>query len=390
MTAHPCAALVQAVYGRILIWNDLRVAMEVSKGKRVFVGLSGGVDSSVAALLLKEQGYHVEGLFMKNWEDDDTEGYCSAAEDLRDAQAVADRIDIPLHRVNFATEYWDRVFKYFLAEYQSGRTPNPDVLCNREIKFKAFLEYALSLGADCIATGHYARINRGPDRAHLLQGVDTDKDQTYFLYMLGQPQLTPSLFPLGSLRKSEVRRLAKQAGFPNHKKKDSTGICFIGERKFREFLSRYLPANPGPMETPEGETVGQHQGLMYYTLGQRQGLGIGGRTGAKASPWFVISKKLGRNALIVAQDHDHPLLLHRGLSAGQLHWVSGNAPTAPLTCSARIRYRQPMQACKIESYEQNRCQVRFNHPQRAITPGQSVVFYLGQECLGGGVIEGIA
>ena len=356
-------------------------------GKRVFVGLSGGVDSSVAALLLKQQGYRVDGLFMKNWEDDDTEDYCSAAEDLRDAQAVADRIDIPLHRINFATEYWDRVFEYFLAEYQSGRTPNPDVLCNREIKFKAFLDYALSLGADCIATGHYARIHRDAQGSRLLEGLDADKDQTYFLYMLGQQQLNRSLFPLAALKKSDVRRLAAQAGLPNHRKKDSTGICFIGERKFRDFLARYLPANPGPVETPQGETIGQHQGLMYYTLGQRQGLGIGGRSGAKAAPWFVVGKALDRNVLVVAQEHDHPLLLHRGLSAGQLHWVSGSRPAPPLACSARIRYRQPLQACQVTFCGQDGCQVLFERPQRAITPGQSVVFYLGQECLGGGVIE---
>ena len=362
-------------------------AKETTNGKCVFVGLSGGVDSSVAALLLKEQGYRVEGLFMKNWEEDDTEDYCSAAEDLRDAQAVADRIGIPLHRINFAAEYWDRVFKYFLAEYEAGRTPNPDVLCNREIKFKAFLDYALSRGADCIATGHYARICRDPDTARLLQGVDADKDQTYFLYMLGQAQITRSLFPLGALRKAEVRRLAEQAGLPNHGKKDSTGICFIGERRFRKFLGRYLPANPGPIETPEGRQLGQHHGLMYYTFGQRQGLGIGGQRGARAAPWFVVGKALDRNALIVAQEHHHPLLMHRGLTAGQLHWVSGSAPGVPLACSARIRYRQPLQACTVVSCANNHCQITFDRPQRAITPGQSAVLYLGDECLGGGVIE---
>ncbi len=366
--------------------NANRAAKEVISGRRVFVGLSGGVDSSVAALLLKEQGYRVEGLFMKNWEEDDTEDYCSAAEDLHDAQAVAAQIGIPLHKVNFAAEYWDRVFTYFLAEYQAGRTPNPDVLCNREIKFRAFLDYALSLGADHIATGHYARIRRGPD-TRLLRGIDTHKDQTYFLYMLGQDQLSRSLFPLGALRKAEVRRLAEQAGFPNHGKKDSTGICFIGERKFREFLGRYLPANPGPIETPEGKNLGRHQGLMYYTLGQRQGLGIVGQRGARPAPWFVVDKALDRNALIVAQDHDHPLLMHQGLTAGQLHWVAGSPPAAPLSCSARIRYRQPLQACKLVSNAHERCQIRFDRPQRAITPGQSVVLYVGEECLGGGVIE---
>ena len=351
------------------------------------VGLSGGVDSAVAALLLKRQGYQVEGLFMKNWEEDDSAEYCSAAEDLHDAQAVADLLQIPLHTINFSAEYWDRVFEYFLAEYRVGRTPNPDVLCNREIKFKAFLDHALSLGAAGIATGHYARSTREADGIHMRRARDENKDQTYFLYMLGQQQLSSSRFPLGELEKHQVRELAKQAGFPNHGKKDSTGICFIGERKFSEFLSRYLPANPGHMETPDGSRVGDHQGLMYYTLGQRKGLGIGGRAGAEDEPWFVLKKDLGRNVLIVAQGHNHPLLLKQGLQASQLHWVSGHAPALPLRCLARIRHRQPLQQCELSPLQDKGLQVHFQQPQRAVTPGQSVVFYLADDCLGGGIIE---
>ncbi|MFC1602462.1 tRNA 2-thiouridine(34) synthase MnmA [Pseudomonadota bacterium] len=355
---------------------------------RVIVGMSGGVDSSVAALMLKEQGWAVEGLFMKNWEQDDTTEYCSAEEDLKDAQAVADHLNIPLNSVNFSAEYWDSVFESFLTEYKAGRTPNPDVLCNREIKFKAFLDYALTLGADYIATGHYARTVQKPDGVRMQRGIDEGKDQTYFLYMLGQPQLRHSLFPLGNLLKSEVRAIAKEAGFLNHKKKDSTGICFIGERKFSDFLSQYLAPNPGPIETPEGKYIGEHQGLMHYTLGQRKGLGIGGQPGASEAPWFVVRKDIRRNRLLVAQQHDHPLLLSNGLKASQLHWVSGLAPQeTPFTCTARIRHRQPLQACTITHLESGICQVHFEHNQRAITPGQSIVFYLDNDCLGGGIIE---
>ncbi len=354
---------------------------------KVIVGMSGGVDSSVAALLLQQQGWEVEGLFMKNWEEDDHEGYCAAAEDLRDAQAVADLLGIRLHSVNFSAEYWDRVFAHFLAEYRAGRTPNPDILCNREIKFRAFLEHALGLGAGCIATGHYARVTLEPDGAHLRQAADKDKDQTYFLYLLDQQPLLHTRFPLGELQKQEVRILAKQAGFPNHKKKDSTGICFIGERRFREFLSRYLPAQPGPIQTPEGELIGEHQGMMYYTLGQRKGLGIGGRADGEESPWFVVDKDLKRNTLIVAQHHDHPLLMKTGLIGSQLHWIAGHSPALPLTCRARIRHRQPLQECIVEAMTADRCRVRFSVPQRAVTPGQSIVFYLEEECLGGAVIE---
>jgi len=354
----------------------------------VMVGLSGGVDSAVAALLLLEQGFQVQGLFMKNWEEDDREDYCSAAADFADAQAVADTLGIALRGVNFSAEYWERVFDHFLTEYRAGRTPNPDVLCNREIKFKAFLDYARELGAERIATGHYARSTREADGWHLRCAEDPDKDQTYFLYTLGQRPLQRSLFPLGGLRKAQVRRLAREAGLPNHAKKDSTGICFIGERRFRDFLSRYLPATPGPIETPDGRTVGTHHGLMYYTLGQRKGMGIGGRSDAGEAPWFVAAKDLERNVLIVAQGHDHPLLLHPGLEASQLHWVSGAPPgPVPYRCGARIRHRQPLQPCSIVDLDGERCRVRFGQPQWALAPGQSVVFYRDEDCLGGGVIE---
>ncbi len=355
--------------------------------EKIIVGMSGGVDSSVAALLLIQQGYEVEGLFMKNWEEDDTQEYCSATVDLADAQLVADRLGIHLHTVNFSGEYWDHVFEYFLAEYRAGRTPNPDVLCNREIKFKAFLDYALQLGADGIATGHYARIDRQDERLRLWLARDENKDQTYFLYMLGQEQLRRSRFPLGDLKKPAVRKIAEQAGLPNHKKKDSTGICFIGERKFSEFISRYLPASPGQMVTPEGAVVGEHQGLMYYTTGQRKGLGIGGRADSETVPWFVIDKNLETNQLIVAQGHDHPLLLKQGLRASQLHWIAGSPPSLPLTCQARIRHRQPLQACTLSPLENGHLQALFGQKQRAVTAGQSIVFYQDQTCLGGGIIE---
>lgn len=354
------------------------------KGK-VIIGLSGGVDSSVAALLLKEQGWQVEGLFMKNWEEDDREGYCAAAEDLADARQVAETLEIPLHAVNFAGEYWDRVFQYFLEEYRAGRTPNPDVLCNREIKFRAFLERALELGADFIATGHYARLSEGRPR-RLLQAADANKDQTYFLYMVPQQALQKTLFPLGGLTKPEVRRLAEEAGFATARKKDSTGICFIGERRFRDFLQQYLPANPGPMVTPEGDVIGEHLGLMYYTLGQRQGLGIGGVAGYDESPWFVVAKELEQNRLVVAQGHDHPLLYRQTLEAEQLHWPAGAPPAGRFTCQARCRHRQPLQACEVELRGET-MQITFQRPQRAITPGQSVVLYHDGECLGGGIIR---
>ncbi len=354
---------------------------------KVIVGMSGGVDSSVSALLLQQQGYHVEGLFMKNWEEDDSEEYCSATEDVADAQGVCDHLGIKLHRVNFAAEYWDRVFEYFLAEYKAGRTPNPDILCNKEVKFRAFLDYAQMLGANCIATGHYARIHQHGDAYQLRKGLDNNKDQSYFLYTLGQQQLKHSLFPVGELEKPQVRALAAEHGFDNHNKKDSTGICFIGERKFKDFLQRYLPAQPGPIKTPEGNTLGQHQGLMYYTLGQRKGIGIGGQHDAAEDAWYVLQKDLSDNTLIVGQGHAHPLLLREALTCQQLHWVDDIAPHMPLQCVAKTRYRQPDQACEISHIDDDCYHVQFKQAQRAITPGQSVVFYDGEVCLGGGVIQ---
>ncbi|MBK8638519.1 MAG: tRNA 2-thiouridine(34) synthase MnmA [Chromatiaceae bacterium] len=354
----------------------------------VMVGLSGGVDSSVAALLLLEQGHRVEGLFMKNWEEDDAAGYCAAAADLRDAMAVATRLGIPLGTVNFATEYWDRVFSDFLAEYQANRTPNPDVLCNREIKFRAFLDHALTLGLQRIATGHYARLTEDTRGYHLCLSRDADKDQTYFLHLLDQEQLAHALFPLGELNKQEVRALARRAGLANAAKKDSTGICFIGERRFKDFLTRYVPPNPGPIETPEGQCLGEHPGLAYFTLGQRQGLGIGGQAGGLEAPWFVAAKDATRNSLIVVQGHDHPLLFSRRLIASRLHWISGQPPRdPPFACQARLRHRQALQTCRIEDLSGDRARLSFVQPQRAVTPGQSAVIYLGEECLGGGIIE---
>jgi len=356
--------------------------------QRVFVGLSGGVDSAVAACLLRDAGHAVEGVFMKNWEEDDTAEHCSAAADLAAAQAVAAHLDIPLRAVNFATEYWDRVFAHFLAEYRAGRTPNPDVLCNREIKFRAFLDYALAQGAAAIATGHYARRAERPDGVHLLQAADPDKDQTYFLHTLDQSQLRPALFPLGELTKTAVRAIAQARGLPNHARRDSTGICFIGERRFRDFLQRYLPAQPGDIATPEGRVVGRHEGLMYYTLGQRHGIRLGGVRGAADEPWFVVGKDLPSNTLVVAQGHDHPLLLSRELVATQLSWVLGSPPATRFDCLARCRHRQPLQACAVRLDDAGAAAtVHFAAAQRAVTPGQSVVFYRDGDCLGGGVIE---
>jgi tRNA-specific 2-thiouridylase len=353
---------------------------------KVIVGLSGGVDSAVAALLLRQQGHAVTAVFMKNWDEDDEAGYCPAAADLADARDIAARLDIELATVSFSAEYWDRVFRHFLDEYAAGRTPSPDIVCNREIKFRAFLDYALTAGADYIATGHYARIARQP-AVRLLQGVDVHKDQTYFLHTLTQAQLGRSLFPLGDFRKPEVRRLAREAGFPNHDKKDSTGICFIGERRFDEFLARYLKTEPGEIRTLDGTVVGEHNGVMFYTLGQRQGLGIGGRHGGSGEPWYVIDKDMVHNILVVAQGVDHPALFKKGLRASSLHWISGQAPSPPFVCMARIRHQQPLQACTLLSLTGRQGCVEFAQPQRAVTPGQSVVLYRGEECLGGGIIE---
>ncbi len=353
----------------------------------VVVGLSGGVDSSVAAMRLLEQGHAVRGVFMKNWEGDDTEDHCAAEADLADARAVSEALGIPLQAVNFADQYWERVFEYFLREYRAGRTPNPDILCNREIKFRAFLEYALSLGAEKIATGHYARIGREGDRYTLLRGLDSGKDQSYFLYTLGQEQLARSLFPVGELEKPRVRELAAERGLVTSAKKDSTGICFIGERHFRDFLKRYIPARPGEIRTPEGMRLGRHEGLMYYTLGQRQGLGIGGVRGHEGATWYVAGKDLGANVLWVVPGHDHPLLFSRELRAIELHWVAGEPPALPARLTAKTRYRQADVPCRIEAIEDGTARVRFDEPQWAVTPGQSVVFYDGQKCLGGGIID---
>lgn len=358
-----------------------------AKLKKIIVGMSGGVDSSVTALLLQQEGHQVQGVFMQNWEEDlSGDSFCTASQDLKDVEAVCSRLNISFHTVRFAREYWDRVFQHFLNEYAAGRTPNPDILCNQEIKFKAFLDYAIAQGADYIATGHYARIHYENGHYYLLKGSDLSKDQSYFLYTLQQSQLARSLFPLGELAKSEVRRMACDAGLVNHAKKDSTGICFIGERKFRTFLSEYLLARPGVIETIDGAVLGTHQGLMFYTLGQRQGLGIGGRREAQAAPWYVIDKDVARNALIVGQSHDHPNLLKRFLRCGQLHWVAGSQPQFPLRCAAKTRYRQIDAICVVRE-SGNGCDVEFDQPQWAITPGQSVVFYQGEICLGGGVIE---
>ena len=362
--------------------------MTISSRGTVVVGLSGGVDSSVSAWLLKQQGYTVVGLFMKNWEDDDDSEYCSTRQDWLDAASVADRIGIDIEAVNFAAEYKERVFAEFLREYAAGRTPNPDVLCNAEIKFKAFLDHAMRLGADRIATGHYARVRETDRGFELLRGLDTSKDQSYFLHRLNQAQLSRTLFPVGELHKTEVRAIAADIGLHNARKKDSTGICFIGERPFRDFLNRYLPTQPGPMKTPEGKTVGQHIGLAFYTLGQRKGIGLGGSQSGNGEPWFVAAKDLESNQLIVVQGHDHPLLQSRQLRALSASWVSGSAPhDADRSLGAKTRYRQTDAACHYVGQEAERFSLAFDSPQWAVTPGQSAVLYDGEVCLGGGIIE---
>jgi tRNA-specific 2-thiouridylase len=356
-------------------------------GKRVIVGMSGGVDSSVAALLLKQQGYEVSGLFMKNWEDDDTGEYCASREDLVEAVAAAERIGMEIDVVNFSNEYKERVFSDFLSEYRSGRTPNPDVLCNAEIKFKAFLDHALGLGADRIATGHYAQVREVDGLHQLLKAEDGTKDQSYFLYRLNQAQLARTLFPLGKLHKRDVREIARREGLSNHDRKDSTGICFIGERPFREFLNRYLPDNPGEIRTPEGKLLGRHHGLMFFTIGQRQGLGIGGSREGVGEPWYVAAKDLRQNRLVAVQGHDHPLLLADRLTALDLNWISGGAPHCNWVYTAKTRYRQKDAPCTLVAAGAERCVVEFAEPQWAVTPGQSVVLYESQVCLGGGIIE---
>ncbi|EJL90798.1 tRNA (5-methylaminomethyl-2-thiouridylate)-methyltransferase [Herbaspirillum sp. CF444] len=361
--------------------------------KKVVIGMSGGVDSSVSAWLLKEQGYEVIGLFMKNWEDDDDSEYCSTRQDWIDAASVADVVGVDIEAVNFAAEYKDRVFAEFLREYQAGRTPNPDVLCNAEIKFKAFLDHAMLLGADLIATGHYARVRENPvGKFELMKAVDASKDQSYFLHRLNQAQLSKTLFPLGEIHKTEVRKIAEQLKLPNATKKDSTGICFIGERPFREFLNRYLSYKPGPMKTPEGDIVGEHVGLSFYTLGQRKGIGLGGikahqNADGNSDAWYVARKDVENNTLYIVQGHDHPWLLSSRLGASQISWVAGEAPDMA-ALSAKTRYRQADVPCTFND-DGARFDLRFSDPQWAVTPGQSAVLYQGDVCLGGGIIESV-
>lgn len=369
------------------------VSSKAPQDTRVIVGMSGGVDSSVSAYLLKEQGYQVEGLFMKNWEEDDTDEYCAAAEDLKDAQAVCKKLDIKLHTINFATEYWDNVFEYFLEEYKAGRTPNPDIMCNKEIKFKAFLEFACEdLGADYIATGHYVQREyredkNGNPKWHMIRGLDNNKDQSYFLYTLSHKQVGQTLFPVGHIEKPEVRAIAEKADLITHNKKDSTGICFIGERKFKDFLQKYLPAQPGKIESAEGDVIGEHDGLMYHTLGQRKGLRIGGLANAGEEPWYVVEKDLKRNVLIVGQGHNHPRLFSKGLIANQLHWVDRENVEQAFKCTVKTRYRQQDVACKVTPLGNDEYEIMFDEAQSSVTPGQSVVFYQDNICLGGGIIN---
>ena len=375
---------------------SLQQAQHIPTQTKVIVGMSGGVDSSVSAHLLIEQGYQVEGLFMKNWEEDDNDEYCAATEDLNDAQQVCDKLGIKLHTINFATEYWDNVFEYFLAEYKAGRTPNPDIMCNKEIKFKAFLEFACEdLGADFIATGHYVNRELRDNKWVMTRGLDNNKDQSYFLYTLSEAQLGRTLFPVGNIEKPQVRVIAEKADLITHNKKDSTGICFIGERKFKDFLAKFLPAQPGKIESAEGDTIGQHDGLMYHTLGQRKGLRIGGLASAGDAPWYVVDKDLKRNVLIVGQGDNHPRLFSKGLVADQLHWIDRITLDQPLQCTVKTRYRQQDVPCTItpiasqdgDNAGDARYQIIFEQAQSSVTPGQSVVFYLNEVCLGGGIIH---
>ncbi|GLS84668.1 tRNA 2-thiouridine(34) synthase MnmA [Paraferrimonas haliotis] len=364
--------------------------MSLNSSKKVIVGMSGGVDSSVSAYLLLQQGYQVEGLFMKNWEEDDTDEYCAAATDLEDAQAVCDKLGIELHTVNFAAEYWDNVFEYFLQEYKSGRTPNPDIMCNKEIKFKAFLEFAAeALGADYIATGHYVRRREQDGKFQMLRGLDNNKDQSYFLYTLSHEHIAQTLFPVGELEKPEVRAIADKLGLVTADKKDSTGICFIGERKFTDFLKQYLPAQPGVIESVDGDVIGEHQGLMYHTLGQRKGLGIGGLKNSGEQPWYVVDKDMQRNVLIVAQGANHPRLMSSGMVVNQLHWLDRKTVTSPVKLTVKTRYRQRDVACTVTPIDNETLSVTFDQPVAAVTPGQSAVFYDGEVCLGGGIIDSL-
>ena len=355
--------------------------------KKIIVGLSGGVDSAVTACLLQQQGHEVIGIYMQNWEVENDDPYCHAQQDLTDARTVCESLNIPFQVVNFSKQYWDHVFQYCLDEFAAGRTPNPDIWCNKEIKFKVFLEHALVLGADYLATGHYAQIKPHQHTWQLQKSADANKDQSYFLYMLGQQTLRKSLFPVGCLQKPEVRRLAKVANLLNHNKKDSTGICFIGERRFKQFLSEFLLAQPGLIQTSEGKVIGQHDGVMFYTIGQRQGLHIGGQKDKQNQAWYVVGKDVANNILIVGAGHDHPLLYSSQLFCTQLHWVSDTMPTMPLNCSAKIRYRQKEVSCYVDQVDHDRLEVNFSQPQRAITPGQAIVFYQDDICLGGGIIH---
>ena len=355
---------------------------------KIVVGMSGGVDSSVAALLLKRAGHEVIGVFMKNWEEKDDNGVCTSESDWADVRSVCDAIGIPYYSVNFVKEYYDRVFSYFLDEYRRGRTPNPDVLCNREIKFKAFLDFAMKIGADHLATGHFCNLGEDADgKKLLLRGADGNKDQSYFLYMLGQKPLSKAMFPVGNLTKVQVREIAMEAGLINSKKKDSTGVCFIGERSFKPFLKQFLPAQPGEMQTLSGRVVGRHDGLMYYTLGQRRGLGIGGVDGEEGGRWFVLAKDMERNMLVVESGGDHPLLYSRNVEGEGATWIAGEAPAKSFDCTCKFRYRQPDQQVHVEIGEEGRVLVTAKERQRAVTPGQSMVFYQGDVCLGGAVTD---